>query len=40
MESAFLPILESAFRSGSLIELAKDAELYYAYFSNLIINKF
>lgn len=31
LESALLPTLESAFRSGSLLEMAKDYELNMAY---------
>jgi hypothetical protein len=31
LESALLPTLESAFRSGSLLEMAKDFELNMAY---------
>lgn len=31
LESAMLPTLESAFRSGSLLEMAKDFELNMAY---------
>ena len=31
LESALLPTLESAFRSGSLLEMAKDFELNIAY---------
>jgi hypothetical protein len=30
-ESALLPLLEAAFRSGSLLEMAKEADLYKAY---------
>ncbi len=31
LESALLPTLESAFRSGSLLDMAKDFELNMAY---------
>ena len=31
LESALLPTLEAAFRSGSLLEMAKDYELNLAY---------
>ena len=31
LESVILPCIESAYRGGTLLELAKDAELYYAY---------
>ena len=31
LESALLPTMESAFRSGSLLEMAKEIELYLAY---------
>lgn len=31
LESALLPILEAAFRSGSLLEMAKEYDLYTAY---------
>ena len=30
-ESALLPMLEAAFRSGSLLEMSKDSELNQAY---------
>lgn len=30
-ESALLPILEAAFRSGSLLEISKEAEIYQSY---------
>ena len=33
LESALLPALESAFRSGSLLEMAKDYEVNMAYLS-------
>ena len=33
LESALLPTLESAFRSGSLLEMAKEYELNMAYLS-------
>ena len=31
LESALLPVLEGALRNGSLLEMAKDYELYIAY---------
>jgi len=31
LESALLPILESALRSGSLLEMAKETQLYHSY---------
>jgi len=31
LESALLPVLENAFRSGSILEIAKEGELYNAY---------
>lgn len=31
LESSILPTLESAFRSGSLLEMAKEMNLYQAY---------
>ena len=31
LESALLPILEQAMRSGSLLEMAKETELYNSY---------
>jgi hypothetical protein len=31
LESALLPILEAAFRSGSLLEMTKESELYMGY---------
>jgi hypothetical protein len=31
LESALLPILESAMRSGSLLEMAKEIQLYNSY---------
>ena len=31
LESSILPCLESAYRGGTLLELAKEAQLYYAY---------
>jgi len=33
-ESALLPILESAFRNGSLVDMGKESDLYFAYLSN------
>ena len=35
MESVILPVLESAYRGGTLLELAKQDTLYYAYLGNL-----
>jgi hypothetical protein len=32
LESALLPILENAFRNGSWLEMAKEAEVFHAYF--------
>ena len=37
LESALLPILESALRSGSLLEMAKEIQLYNSYL-DLIAN--
>ena len=31
MESALLPILESALRNSSFLELSKEAEVYHSY---------
>ena len=31
LESALLPILEAALRSGSLLEMAKETQLYNSY---------
>ena len=31
LESALLPILESALRSGSLLEMAKETQVYNSY---------
>ena len=31
LESALLPILESAFRNGSILEISKEAETYHSY---------
>jgi ubiquitin-activating enzyme E1 len=31
LESSIIPCLESAYRGGTLLELAKEAQLYYAY---------
>lgn len=30
-QSALLPLLESAFRSGSLLEMTKESDLYKSY---------
>lgn len=30
-ESALLPLLEAAFRSGSLLEMSKEADLMFSY---------
>jgi len=31
LESALLPILESAFRNGSFLDMAKEAQVYHSY---------
>ncbi len=31
LESALLPLLESAFRNGSWLEMAKENEVYHSY---------
>lgn len=31
LESALLPVLENAFRSGSILEMSKETELFTAY---------
>ncbi len=31
MESALLPLLESAFRNGSWLDMAKEHEVYHSY---------
>jgi hypothetical protein len=31
LESALLPILESAYRNGSILEISKEAETYHSY---------
>jgi hypothetical protein len=36
LESSLLPILESAMRSGSLLEMAKETELYNAYLDLIV----
>lgn len=35
--SAIFPLLESAFRSGSLLDMGKEAELYFSYLSKIHI---
>jgi len=37
-ESALLPLLEAAFRSASLLEMAKEAELNQSYLSNFFLS--
>ncbi len=37
--SALLPLLEAAFRSGSLLDIGKEAELYFSYLSIIIYLK-
>jgi len=37
-ESALLPLLESSFRNGSLIDMGKESDLYLAYLSKLLGN--
>lgn len=37
LESALLPVLENAFRSGSILEMAKEAELYNSYLDFITI---
>ena len=32
LESALLPLLEAAMRAGTILEMAKDINLYLAYF--------
>ena len=32
LESALLPILEAGLRAGTILEMAKDVELYLSYF--------
>jgi len=34
-ESALLPLLEAAFRNGSLVDMGKESDLYFSYLSNL-----
>jgi hypothetical protein len=36
LESALLPILEQAMRSGSLLEMAKETQLYNAYLDLIV----
>jgi hypothetical protein len=36
LESSLLPILESAMRSGSLLEMAKETELYNSYLDFIV----
>ena len=36
LESALLPILESAFRNGSILEISKEAETYHSYLGKFI----
>ena len=36
LESALLPVLENAFRSGSILEMAKEYELYNAYLDFIV----
>ena len=36
LESSLLPVLENAFRSGSILEMAKEAELYNSYLDFII----
>ena len=32
LESALLPVLEAAMRAGTILEMAKDVDLYLVYF--------
>lgn len=32
LESALLPVLEAAMRAGTILEMAKDVDLYLTYF--------
>lgn len=34
LESALLPLLESAFRNGSWLDMAKEYEVYHSYLGN------
>jgi len=36
MESALLPILESALRNSSFLELSKEADLYHSYLGKFL----
>lgn len=38
LESALLPLLESAFRNGSWLEMAKEYEVYHSYLGKLSID--
>jgi hypothetical protein len=35
LESALLPLLESAFRNGSWLEMAKEYEVYHSYLGKI-----
>ena len=37
LESALLPILESALRNSSFLELSKEADLYHSYLGKFLI---
>ena len=38
LESALLPLLESAFRNGSWLDMAKENEVYHSYLGKYIID--
>jgi hypothetical protein len=40
LNSCLLPLLENAFRSGSLLEMSQEADLYFSYFSNSLLFSF
>ena len=41
LESALMPLLESAFRNGSWLDMAKEYEVYHSYLGNkFVINLF
>ena len=39
LESALLPLLESAFRNGSWLEMAKEHEVYHSYMGKTLLFK-
>ena len=36
LESSLLPLLESSFRNGSWLDMAKDSHVYHSYLGNLL----